>query len=65
MGEDFERKRDMVEAEAEARGFYVINGLKLVPPLDDFYADRYLHPNDLGFGLYAENLIKELIKIMG
>jgi len=65
MGEDFERKRDMVEAEAKARGFYVVNGLKLVPPLDDFYADRYLHPNDLGFGLYAENLIKELIKIMG
>ena len=64
MGEDFERKRDMVEAEAEARGFYVVNGLKLVPPLDDFYADRYLHPNDLGFGLYAENLIKELVKII-
>ena len=63
MGEDFEKKRNMVEAEAAARGFYVINGLKLVPPLEDLYADKYLHPNGLGFGVYAENLIKELVKI--
>lgn len=65
MGEDFEKKRNMVESEAEKRGFYVINGLKLVPPIADFYADRYLHPNDLGFGMYAENLIKELTGIIG
>ena len=63
MGEDFEKKRDMVEEEAAARGFYVINGLKLVPPLEDLYVDKYLHPNGLGFGVYAENLIKELVKI--
>lgn len=63
MGEDFEKKRDMVEEEAEKRGFTVINGLKLVPPMPDLYADTYLHPNDLGFGVFAENLIKELLKI--
>ena len=60
MGEDFENKRKMVEDEAAKRGFYVISGLKLVPPLADLYADKYLHPNDLGFGIYAENLIKEI-----
>ncbi len=64
MGADFEAKREMVENEASARGFCVIDGLKLVPPIADFYADQYLHPNDLGFGVYAENLIKELIKIV-
>ena len=62
MGEDFENKRKMVEDEAQKRGFYVVQGLKLVPPIADFYADKYLHPNDLGFGLYAENLIKEIEK---
>lgn len=64
MGEDFENKRSMIETEAKSRGFYVINGLKLVPPIPDFYADTYLHPNDLGFGVYAENLIKELLGIL-
>lgn len=64
MGADFEAKREMVENEAGERGFFVIDGLKLVPPVADFYADQYLHPNDLGFGLYAENLIKELVKII-
>lgn len=65
IGTDFENKREMVENEGAKRGFFVISGLKLVPPIADFYADKYLHPNDLGFGLYAENLIKELIKIIG
>ena len=64
MGEDFENKRKMVEDEAEKRGFRVISGLKLVPPVADFFADKYLHPNDLGFGVYAENLIKELSTII-
>lgn len=64
IGADFESKRAMVEAEGKRRGFFVISGLKLVPPIADFYADKYLHPNDLGFGLYAENLIKELVKII-
>ena len=64
MGEDFENKRKMVEDEAQKRGFYVVQGLKLVPPLADLYADKYLHPNDLGFGVYAENLIKEISAIV-
>ena len=64
MGEDFESKRAMVEREAIALGFNVVSGLKLVPPISDFFADTYLHPNDLGFGLYAQNLIKEISGII-
>lgn len=40
----------------------VINGWYLTPELSDFYADFTLHPNDLGFGVYAENLYKEISK---
>lgn len=62
MGEEFDRKRRMIEREAAARGFEVVSGLELVPPRAEFFADTYLHPNDLGFGLYAENLIRILDK---
>lgn len=27
-----------------------------------FMADEVLHPNDLGFSLYAENLIAQMVK---
>lgn len=60
MGEEFDKKRKMIEREAAARGFEVISGLELVPPRAELFADTYLHPNDLGFGVYAENLIKKL-----
>ena len=50
----------MLATEPEARGFEVISGLELVPPRAELFADTYLHPNDLGFGVYAENLIKKL-----
>lgn len=60
MGAEFDKKRKMIEREAEARGFEVVDGLTLVPPRPELFADTYLHPNDLGFGVYAENLIKYL-----
>jgi hypothetical protein len=41
-----------------------INGWKLTPGVKDFYADQWLHPNDLGFGVYASNLYRELIKYL-
>lgn len=50
----------MIREEYEKRNITVIDGLKLVPHLDEFYADP-VHPNALGFSVYAENLIKELI----
>ena len=36
----------------------VIEGMPLVPHLPEFYADGYLHPNDTGFLLYGNNLLK-------
>ncbi|MBQ8432226.1 MAG: SGNH/GDSL hydrolase family protein [Clostridia bacterium] len=39
----------------------VIRGWNLVPHNGEFFADNRLHPNDLGFGIYAANLYRELI----
>lgn len=38
-----------------------IRGLEIFPHSDDYMGDRRLHPNDKGFEVYAENLLK-LIK---
>ena len=38
----------------------VIEGMPLVPHLPEFYADGYLHPNDCGFLLYGNNLLKAM-----
>ncbi|MBE6580361.1 MAG: hypothetical protein E7650_01965 [Ruminococcaceae bacterium] len=56
----FEECRALVASEAKTRGFTVIDGLTLVPPLAVFFRDEYLHPNDEGFSLYAENLVAVL-----
>ena len=39
----------------------VINAWNFVPHLSDFFGDGHLHPNDLGFGLYAECLYREIV----
>ncbi len=39
----------------------VIHGWNLIPHVTSFYADNRLHPNDLGFNIYAANLYKEII----
>lgn len=54
--------RQALIEEASKQGFIHIDGLSLVPPIPEFYADKELHPNALGFGIYAENLIKEMLK---
>ncbi len=41
---------------------YFINGFGFIPKDTVYYRDGYLHPNDEGFGLYADALIKELAK---
>jgi len=55
----FSQCRAVVEAAAKQHGFTVVDGLTLVPHNDDFMADA-VHPNDFGFGVFAENLIKQL-----
>lgn len=60
----FEGARQIVIDEANALGLIHIDGLKLVPPMAEFFADAHLHPDDQGFALYAENLIKEMLKYL-
>ncbi len=50
--------RRMIVREAEQRNMIVVDGLSLVPHRPEYFADEYLHPNDLGFALYAQNLLK-------
>lgn len=57
---DFTEYCKKLAALAEANGFTAIDGLKLVPHDRDFYAGDDLHPNELGFFAYAENLAREL-----
>ena len=56
----FDGARQIVIDEALALGLIHIDGLKLVPPMKELFADGHLHPNDEGFSQYAENLIKEM-----
>lgn len=39
----------------------VINGRKFVPHNTEFYEDKFLHPNDLGFSQHICNLYKALV----
>ena len=59
MGSFSDCRRAVAEA-AEARGFVHIDGLRLVPAMAEMMGDGWLHPNDLGFSYFAENLIREL-----
>ena len=47
-------------AQALAHGFTHIDGYSMVPHSPDYFNDGYLHPNDIGFSYYSENLIKFL-----
>ena len=58
----FAECRAIVAEETKKLGLCYIDGLILVPPLPELFPDDLLHPNDLGFGSYAENLIAQLIK---
>ena len=55
----FEDCRTAIQRECKKQGFEVVDGYKLVPPMASFYAD-VVHPNDLGFSVYAEKLIGKM-----
>lgn len=52
---------DRIREEAEKLSLHVIDGMTMIPPFEKFMDDS-LHPNDLGFSIYAHNLIKILEK---
>ena len=60
IGVWFDKRRLMIEEEATKRGLTVISGLSLMPAIKECFADCYLHPNDLGFSIYALNLVAKL-----
>ena len=60
----FAQCRQVVIDEALRCGFNHIDGLSLCPPIPEFYADGNLHPDDLGFSVYADNLCRELVKYL-
>lgn len=55
----FEECCDCVKQTAKALGLACIDGGKILPKTDEFFADL-IHPNDLGFAVYALNLLREL-----
>ncbi len=48
---------------AEECGIYHVEGLQLVPHLPEFFWDKCVRPNDLGFSFYAEKLVKAICEI--
>lgn len=58
MGSFADCRRVIIETAAKY-GFEHIDGLALVPPMECVFSDG-LHPNDVGFSFYSENLIKSL-----
>lgn len=60
----FDQCRDMIKTIAEGLGYAVIDGYAMIPHVSELFADT-VHPNDMGFELYAENLIKALDKLKG
>ena len=59
-----EDARQMIKKAAEECGVTVIDGNDLVPHSEDYYCDKNLHPNELGFVFYAENLFREIKKYL-
>ena len=45
---------------AEIENAIFIDGFDFIPHSAEFFADSYLHPNDMGFKHYAENLYKAI-----
>ncbi len=42
----------------------VLNGWRYIPELPEFFSDRHLHPNDIGFTLYAQNLYRDMVEYL-
>lgn len=57
-----EELHDILVEEIERRGLRHVNGLSLVPHSASFMADRSVHPNDIGFGFFAENLLAQIVE---
>jgi hypothetical protein len=55
---------DTVKELIRSNGFILIDGETLTPHRHEYFSDKNLHPNALGFGIYAETLIRYLNSII-
>lgn len=53
---DFMESRALIGRLAAQQGFHVVDDYHLLPHDTRLFSDGYLHPNDLGFVLYAQRL---------
>lgn len=56
----FDESVAALQSLAKENDLFVVDGSPLTPHHSDFFADQILHPNDLGFGFYAENLLRAM-----
>ncbi len=56
--------RELVREKAEKYGCIAVDPLPLVPHNEAFFADKVLHPNDLGFVLYGTQLAEVIKKTL-
>jgi lysophospholipase L1-like esterase len=60
----FHESREILRGLAQKHpNFRVIDGMLLTPHLPSFFSDLYLHPNDLGFEIYAQELVARMREI--
>ncbi|MBQ9486012.1 MAG: SGNH/GDSL hydrolase family protein [Clostridia bacterium] len=63
MGWEFEKVAETIKAAAEKyESTEFIDCFGFIPPDENNFSDRYLHPNDKGFDFYAENLASKIVK---
>ncbi len=62
VGSFDEAKTALFEIVSQFERIKIVDGDALVPHVTELFADGYLHPNEVGFEFYAENLIKEMSK---
>ena len=52
--------REIYKKAAEENGITVINAKDFIHHHEDFFCDKTVHPNELGFSLYGHNLYNDL-----
>jgi len=61
-GGSFSEASEYLRNAAKENGFVPLDAWFYVPHSPEFYSDKYLHPNDLGFAYYANGLIADIDK---
>lgn len=60
LGSFYELEGLIKEYSKANKNVKIISGLDIFPHSIDYFADKFVHPNDKGFKLYAENVFKKI-----